>query len=773
MITQERGRGVHQRQVVRLVLLGLMVVILLPLAWYFLRPGGEAAAPGGAKVVRERPDYSAIVRSTPYDAEFVMAAVVDHGGNFYVGTEDYGLYRYDLATGKWQWYMPSSSGLGENTVTALLTDSLGRVWAGHVSQGVSVFNGESWKNYNYLTGPLGGRVWDMALSPVDASVWIATDLGLAQYLPQTDEWRYYTRMDGLVCDEFSTLAFAADGTLYAGTHCYGLLIGEPQDDYRTWRHIRGSAAMPNTPSGEGLPSEMINDILVSGTGTVYVATACGLAWSTDDGQAWRFVRGENWRENVEGLYSAPQPEGDDSEALLADDWVTALAEDTDGQIRVGFYRGGQQILDPEVTAVVRDQAIYGQITKFIYALPADHGSIVGVYGLRPAWLEAKTKLDGQEFEPAERQAVAHPSPAKAPGLEELRAMRERIRELPEAQRVADLLGEDWGTTGDWISRYGRQRGIICAAQNPMDHDYSHGEPYDFRVGLGPHVATGASRGAWSWLQGRESDNPRWLWDPCVNTRRIGEWNDGSFDEGKYPITWEGPDLWLRVDLPKGVHRVSIYFLNKDGHNDNARHRDYLVQLRPGAPTIEDAMTLPVLAQTRVREFWNGVYKQMVLSEGQYWIKVQRNGSAATILNGLFFDRLIGEASPHDSLPRVGMGDVMYDPPAIAPGMLAGEDEQSSRLISAAADLVHELDGAYARQDVAGYQKPYRIMALRAATAADAHEELLANWRWSLPVWTSTDRAEFAERMTEAQSSLEGKLSQLESHVTKRRRNPWQ
>ena len=277
MITQERGRGVHQRQVVRLVLLGLMVVILLPLAWYFLRPGGEAAAPGGAKVVRERPDYSAIVRSTPYDAEFVMAAVVDHGGNFYVGTEDYGLYRYDLATGKWQWYMPSSSGLGENTVTALLTDSLGRVWAGHVSQGVSVFNGESWKNYNYLTGPLGGRVWDMALSPVDASVWIATDLGLAQYLPQTDEWRYYTRMDGLVCDEFSTLAFAADGTLYAGTHCYGLLIGEPQDDYRTWRHIRGSAAMPNTPSGEGLPSEMINDILVSGTGTVYVATACGLA----------------------------------------------------------------------------------------------------------------------------------------------------------------------------------------------------------------------------------------------------------------------------------------------------------------------------------------------------------------------------------------------------------------------------------------------------------------------------------------------------------------
>src|SRR5258708_638402 len=71
---------------------------------------------------------------------FVTSVVVDAQNNVWAGTEATGLWRYDSRGKKWTQFT-TKDGLGDDTVYALAVDKLGRVWAGHLNHGVSVWNG--------------------------------------------------------------------------------------------------------------------------------------------------------------------------------------------------------------------------------------------------------------------------------------------------------------------------------------------------------------------------------------------------------------------------------------------------------------------------------------------------------------------------------------------------------------------------------------------------------------------------------------------------------
>ena len=99
-----------------------------------------------------------------------------------------------------------------------------------------------------------------------------------------------------------------------------------------------------------------------------------------------------------------------------------------------------------------------------------------------------------------------------------------------------------------------------------------------------------------------------LFDPQIGTGRQAEWDDHG---ERYPMGFDGPDLWLTISVPAGRQQVRLYFMNKDGHTGITRYRDFIVQLRAysDSNTIAQSYTtpdvLPILAQTRVRNFWPG------------------------------------------------------------------------------------------------------------------------------------------------------------------------
>ena len=346
-----------------------------------------------------------------------------------------------------------------------------------------------------------------------------------------------------------------------------------------------------------------------------------------------------------------------------------------------------------------------------------------------------------------------PSTEKAPTADELKLLLARTQALKKPMLVgsAAYWGEDWTSKGDWVGRYGRGLGVLCAVMSPFDHDLTWNPNYKVNPQIGPHQSDDSVRAWLHWFKTNKADS---LYDPILGYRRQAEWDDHGEE---YPVAHEGPDTWIAVEVPQGLYRISLYFFNKDGKTANNRLRDYLVELKPSAPTTKQAFDLPTLARARVRDFGGGgVYKQFVVKGGErYYIKIARNGSFNTICSGVFIDKLSGPVTQYDNLPQAWLGDVRYDPPEYQ-GIseeISAQAPADVKILQRAGDLWSSVGQTIDRDGMAGLHYPARLMAYRVALKAGATEKLLANWRWTLCLWMPADRAEFntvMERGHEAQ-----------------------
>lgn len=128
----------------------------------------------------------------------------------------------------------------------------------------------------------------------------------------------------------------------------------------------------------------------------------------------------------------------------------------------------------------------------------------------------------------------------------------------------------------------------------------------------------------------------------------------------YPGFVDGPDIWVAVEVPEGVHEIALYFYNPNGYLTNEFRRDYVVEARrhPStaplvfqfniegdlaigeqnnwgkelAASMEQWYSYPVEARTRVSRFaGSGVYKRFMSRKGGiYLFRICRNGSFNTI-----------------------------------------------------------------------------------------------------------------------------------------------
>jgi len=745
-----------------------------------------------------------------------MSLARDGMGNVWVGTEGNGVWRYapnaegrmmndevgqsgnqshltpslsptSGGEGKWKQFT-TKDGLGDDYAYSVAVDKLGRIWVGHLNHGVSVYNGTRWENYDVPFGPIGERVFKIAVCPVDGDVWIGTSAGLTRYEVGKDEWKNYTKGQnhltrpaatlspadsggegqGLPSDQISALAFDAKGNIYVGTQCDGIAMASRDSDYTDWRQAPLADQELPTFAGYGLPSKLINDLLVTSDGTIYAATDGGLAWSRDNGATWTFRRGKDFADKMRGLVGGP-PKGWSAQSIPKDvppeDYVTCLAEDDAGVIWADFRQHGMLALSgygyeelEKVSAKQTGGADYG---RAILPMP-DFRPWLASYGKGLLRATEPRRLKRQQLDKKEEPDVAidapFPTPAKPPTLLELTAMLEAVKKL-EVEKVlpkwkalpvaeagqewnppltystnAAYLGDDWRTLGDWSGRYGRQHGFLCSFAAPFSHNIGWGWRIFIDPHMGAHHAGGDSLRYWIDKAHLKTDDPRCPYSPMIGYRRIGEWDDHG---EAYPMSYDGPDVWIAVGLPDGVFRVSIYFCDYNGHTDSGRNRDYLLELKPYVTNAAAWDSQPTLAQCRVHDFWGGVYKSFIVTgAGKYHFKIGRNHSFNTMCNAVFVDRLVGYglASADNSwLPW--MDKTRYDAPRVPP---ADPAQETPELLKAR-ELWTALDTAYAVPNGVAMQDEFRLAAYQTALAANAPTNLLANWRWKMAWWTPEDR----------------------------------
>lgn len=241
---------------------------------------------------------------------------------------------------------------------AIAEDLQGRIWVGTDNQGVAVWNGETWKTYDQLSGLLGERVFAIRISPVTGLVALATSGGLSLYDPAGKTWRGITRAEGLLEDQIEALAFTPGEDLHVAYQCGGVSSASRRDGYGKWRHSqarwywdRGQRMrQPAERCGTFLPSNLCNAIAVQEERVVWIGTNAGLVRGING--KYLFTRGRDFQEKNKGLFGGMPKDYRPVESmvidpvpdLLPEDYVTALFPTPDG-IWVGFRQQGAALVD--------------------------------------------------------------------------------------------------------------------------------------------------------------------------------------------------------------------------------------------------------------------------------------------------------------------------------------------------------------------------------------------------------------------------------------------
>ena len=678
----------------------------------------------------------------PGGAKFVVSSAIDSTGAAWIGTEGQGIWR--IANGQATQFT-TADGLGDNDAYAIAADKTGRIWVGHSSHGVSVFDGKShWRNYDVTSGPWGSRVFCIATCPVDGDVWIATEAGLTRYSLQKDSWSNFDRTAGLPANEANALAFNAAGDLFVGLQANGIAVGRRADGYRVWHTTTGPDVMPVTATGTGLPTSLINALLVAHDGTIFAGTTRGLAASHDDGQSWTYVRGNNWADLAAGRYGGFDGNLTPVPSVLQEDWITSLAEGAPGVLWVGHRdKGYESLWMTDLSLMTSGQ---GRIRAV--AARGDGSVVVGQYG---------TGAVGTLHAGGDLPAAAFPSSVAAPDENAINKLRDQVNAWQPTDTKVENLTDDWQTKGDWPGRYGARYAELTGSG--FGNNAQAADGYAASYCTGPYRPNAA---IYTYRTGTGKTDGNEPYCPNLGFRDATEINDGSFEPKLFPQSQEGPDLFIALTLPEGNHRVSIYFLNFDGQHGPANaDRDFLLQVKlPGAvaalqpdsnlvddgPTGDgnsgqttgrsatDAELAAAIARSRVPQFVEPVFKRFLIrGAGRYWIKIGRNHSFVTKLQGIFVD---DEGQPSDAPKDTVQIDGL---PAIDLPHPPDDALQAPGVVGAAARLWADLDAAPAKDGYAAACWPMRLAAYRSALAGGADPALLTYWRWRLGIWTADDR----------------------------------
>jgi hypothetical protein len=157
----------------------------------------------------------------------------------------------------------TARGLVHHGVETITRDPSGAIWFG-TWNGISRLNGSIWTSFT--SGDVGTWVESIAIAPdapalpgIKAGAWAATRKGIVRFNDVAWEWESVLPVAGQPDERGPTIAFAPDGSLWAGTYNDGIY----HFDGQTWT---------NYSLDGSLPSNKVTAIAIAPDGTLQAAT---------------------------------------------------------------------------------------------------------------------------------------------------------------------------------------------------------------------------------------------------------------------------------------------------------------------------------------------------------------------------------------------------------------------------------------------------------------------------------------------------------------------
>jgi len=224
---------------------------------------------------------------------------------------------------------------------------------------------------------------------------------------------------------------------------------------------------------------------------------------------------------------------------------------------------------------------------------------------------------------------------------------ERRRKETQSKSIA-ILPDDRHTRGNWLGRYGSYAYILCGMGG--EHTFSDG-PGCGRVKYAYYTGRKDEQ-ARAWMSYCQTDD-RPLLNPTefhlidVAIRRMPDEQlhpDGHLP--RLPSVWDdhaevhrspGPNLYVDLWAPPGLHQLSFYFFEIDW----LQHRAHCLNLRERTWSIgknAERKVGDLLANVSVSDFFGGVYKRFLIRGPlKLQVEIERLDSPNAVVSGIFLD----------------------------------------------------------------------------------------------------------------------------------------
>lgn len=227
--------------------------------------------------------FQQVTREQGLSQSFVLSVTQDQTGFMWFGTQS-GLNRFDGH--EVRVFNRENSGLGDNLIRTLLTDSKGRVWVGTDNGGVALYQPttESFLVFDSTNSELPIDRMRTLYEDRSGRILVGTDgAGVWYYDEITRRFASYVAFPDPSSQAIWALAESTSGSLLIGT---GRGLFEKKSDSAVLRYDHAS-------EGESLKGAHIRTLLTQSDGTVWVGTeSLGVLRLDEQGSSQRFLSSE-------------------------------------------------------------------------------------------------------------------------------------------------------------------------------------------------------------------------------------------------------------------------------------------------------------------------------------------------------------------------------------------------------------------------------------------------------------------------------------------------